>query len=85
MELRALDVAGILVAAAMYVYLLREHFFERRERLRSVRSARVLVIPIVVTIAAVLTHNWMPAPVIVGIAIWSLRKPLIEKPPGLAR
>ena len=85
MEFRQLDVVAIAAAVCMYGYLLREHFMERREPFWALRSARVLVIPVVIVAAALLTQNWIPAPVIVGIAIWNLRKPTVPKPPVSAQ
>ena len=82
MEFRQLDLVAIALGAILYSFLLREHFLERGEPIRTLRSARVLAIPVVIVLAAVATRNWIPAPVIVGIAIWNLRKPTVPKPPA---
>ena len=79
MRLTQLDATAIVIALALYVALVHEQFLQRRERLRSMRSARVVAAPFVIVLAAVLTANWIPAPVIVGVAIWSLRKPTVPK------
>jgi hypothetical protein len=69
-----LDVLAALAAVGLYVYLLYEHFAVRREAPGSRRSLRVYALPFIITAAVLLSSNVIPAPVIVGLAIWSLGK-----------